>query len=162
MEALVTRSAIALALAASLAVACSPPGADGGDGPPLATIKAESALKLVMPGSRVIGPLEQDRENTIEGPVAALAGAEFETTADQTAVFAYYEDQLAALGWTPTRAPLLSTIDAAGRGWCKPRMNFRVTVFDPKPAALRGIIVAAGTIRYQALIVGGDEACPGP
>ncbi len=124
------------------------------------TIKAESALKLVMSGSRVIGPLERDRENTIEGQFAASAGAEFETTADQSAVFAYYEDQLGALGWTRDRAPLLSTIEATGRAWCKPRMIFRVTVFDPKPAALRGIVVPVGSIRYQGVIVGTTDTCP--
>ena len=133
---------------------------DVGTGPKLATIKAEPALKLAMPNARQVGVIERDRVDTLEGRFAAFAGADFETSATSDAVFAYYDSGLVALGWTRDRSPILATIEAAGRAWCKPRMVFSVTIFDPKPAALRGITIPAGNIRYQAGILGTAGTCP--
>jgi hypothetical protein len=163
MEALVHRRAIALALVGMIVAGCQSPivEPDHGNGPSLAMIKIDPALQLALPASRQVGTIAQDRSETIEGRFPASAGAEFETSSDQATVFAYYERELSALGWRPSRQLILTTIEAAGRAWCKPRMIFRVTIFDPKPAALRGIVIPAGSVRYEAIVLGTEEACPG-
>ncbi len=57
---------------------------------------------------------------------AASHGHVFGTQQSRDAVFAYYQRELMRLGWKTTHDPILSTVEADGWAWCKPRRPLSV------------------------------------
>jgi hypothetical protein len=97
----------------------------------------------------------------ITGPEPAFYGHVWGTqlTIDQT--FSFYDAQLQAVGWVADFGPTLGSGELRGWGWCKPRMFFRLTIFDPANYDRRGI--TGGTayrVVFDASINGTVRVCP--
>lgn len=97
----------------------------------------------------------------ITGPEPAFYGHVWGVQLTLDEVFAYYSAGLARLGWVPDFGPTLSSGELQGWGWCKPRLFFRLAIFDP--ARYDRVGIQDGT-RYRAVIDarinGTDRACP--
>ena len=79
-------------------------------------------------------------------------------TIDQT--FSFYSAQLQTLGWVPDFGPTLSSGELRGWGWCKPRMFFRLAIFDPANYDRRASRTEQPTAWFDAGINGTVRACP--
>ena len=147
-----------------ISVACGfgrvPPEASG-VGPPLVQIEREAAFALIMPGARESGSHKADRFSSIDGQTAAYSLIDFDSSATAADVYAYYDIQLKANGWKPSRVSGLSFLESDGRAWCKPQMYFTVTIADLPALGRRGLPTPApGQIRFTAGITGMDVRCP--
>ncbi|OLC51908.1 MAG: hypothetical protein AUH85_18165 [Chloroflexi bacterium 13_1_40CM_4_68_4] len=99
--------------------------------------------------------------NNITGHEAAFYGHLFGVPVVATDIHAFYDGELAKLGWRVTRAPSRSTIDTAGWAWCKPKLLFSPSILDPRGYS---VIPLTGAEQYQTVIdarlAGVDEGCP--
>lgn len=104
---------------------------------------ADPASRLRMPGAEELAHFAREREFTVEGPAFSFDRYLFGTMATTDEVVASYDRELRRLGWTPDRFAVVSgTTDLRVRGWCKPRMAFRVAEKDQdvafNPSIYRG------------------------
>src|SRR5947209_8443574 len=141
--------------------AMKPGGSWGNPYLPLATLQGEAAARLAPSGGVQIREVGGERFMNITGPEAAFYGHVWgsQLTIDQT--FSFYSAQLQTLGWVPDFGPTLSSGELRGWGWCKPRMFFRLAIFDPANYDRRGITDgAAYRVVFDAGINGTVRACP--
>ncbi len=159
---MVHRAALALALVVLLAGACGgPPGrpSETNPYPPLAALKADPAVDLLMPGATLLGKGGHEGFMNITGWQAAFYGGRYGTQESADAVFAFYARELPRLGWTATHKPILSTVELHGWGWCKPWLSYDLTVLDPKEYPPEG---QQYRTLYQTRLQGSwvKETCP--
>ena len=129
---------------------------------PLAALKAEEASRLQLPDAEVLRRVGGERFNNVTGPQGSFTGAVYGTQATQAEVFAFYERELTRLGWLADGpAPMGSGELSGGRGWCKPRLFFRLVVYDPQRYDRTGITDGARfrTV-FDASVQGSVQACP--
>ena len=99
----------------------TPPGGAGNPYALLADLQREPAAALQLPGSTELARNGQEREVFRFRPRGAIIGSSFGTTEGQDAVFAYYDRELRALGYTDATIGFLpSQNELALRGWCRP------------------------------------------
>lgn len=129
--------------------------------PTLATLKAEAAGSVVTPDATLIRDVSGERFANITGWQSAFYGHVYGTQQHVDEVFAYFQGELLRLGWVRTREPILSTGESDGWGWCKPRLFFRLAIFDPRDYADVGI-PDGGTYHtvYDARLQGTTRECP--
>ena len=132
-------------------------------------LEADPASQLRMPGADLLGgPGGKDRTLTPDGPSMAFYWALFGTQAPKEDVRAFYERELAKLGWTRHNGGVnLSSTDLAPiNGWCKPRVTFRLAIKDPDPRVNVPRLDSTGqpypTVFDAGLVaLNPDEKCPG-
>ncbi len=106
-------------------------------------LEADPAYLLRMPGADELARVGGDRELTLDGPQTPFAGHIFGTTATSAEVYAFYERELARLGWK--REPYVlgrSSVELENREYCTPKALFRLAIKDKdrafQPAFYRG------------------------
>lgn len=148
MAALVQRTALSLRLPAAARATCAllilsvASACVGPLHPSLerSELVADPASRLRLPGADELAHFASEREFTVEGPAFSFDSYLFGTAATTDEVFAFYERELKRLGWTADDfAVSSSTTDLRVRGWCKPRMAFRVAEKDQDVAFNRSI-----------------------
>jgi hypothetical protein len=129
---------------------------------PLAVVRAEPAASLVPPGGTLIREVGAETFENITGWQAAFFGHVYGAQSQPEDVFNFYERELRKLAWLPDFGPTLSTGELRGWGWCKPRMFFRLAIFDPAEYDRTGIRDgAAYRVVFDARISGTvRERCP--
>ena len=142
--------ALALAACAVGATASSPsplptPTAPAAAHPyaPLADLQREPAAALVMPGADELARGGEERRQVLGRPKAAGVGVAFGTQASAEDVFAYYDRELRALGYTfIPNGVVPATTEFEAWGWCKPAAAFRVGIKNQakafEPSFLQG------------------------
>jgi hypothetical protein len=160
---MVQRTALTCAL---VLTACSVTSGDTSRNPyvPLAVLEADPASRLVIPGAEVIRRIGHERLDNITGPVPSVFGAVYGVQGGTHDTFAFYDRELLNLGWQRQPTSSLSSGETRSWSWCKPQINFRLAVFDPKRYDRVGI---QGGGRYQTvydarLIATGPLPCPEP
>ena len=147
-----------LGLAIALLAGCAP---TAGVDLPVSALRAEAASELAPPGAVVLRTVQAEPFNNITGHEAAFYGHLFGVPASAADMHAFYDRELAKLGWRVTRAPSRSTIDTAAWGWCKPKLLFSLSIIDPRGYS---VIPLTGAEQYQTVIdarlAGVDEGCP--
>jgi hypothetical protein len=128
-------------------------------------LQADPASQLRMPDAAQLAHFAKDRSLTPDGPSNAFEAYLFGTKAPTEQVIAFYERELAKMGWTRyNRGVNTSTTELRADGWCKPRVTFRVAIKDPRANAPR--LDSTGqpypTVFDAGLMaVDPDEKCPG-
>lgn len=153
---------VLLLVGASCINAKSPPDDPHNPYLPLAALKAEEASRLRLPGAEVLRRVGGERFNNITGPQGSFTGAVYGTQATQAEVFAFYERELTRLGWVADYKPGVGTGELPnGRGWCKPRMYYRLAIYDPRRYERTGITDGArfGTV-FDARLQAIERGCP--
>ena len=154
--------AVVLLVGASCINAKSPPDDPHNPYLPLAALEAEEASRLQLPDAEVLRRVGGERFNNITGPQGSFTGAVYGTQATQAEVFAFYQRELTRLGWQVDFPPTPSSGDLPnGRGWCKPRLFFRLVVYDPRRYERTGISDGArfGTV-FDARLRAIERGCP--
>lgn len=153
---------VLLLVGASCINAKSPPDDPHNPYLPLAALKAEEASRLQLPDAEVLRRVGGERFNNVTGPESAFTGAVYGTQATQAQVFAFYERELTRLGWLADgRSSMGSGELPGGRRWCKPRMLFRLVIYDPRRYERTGITDGARfhTV-FDASLQGTVQTCP--
>jgi hypothetical protein len=94
-------------------------------------LEADPASRIRMPGADVLTHVADERHTSIEGPQPPFEGFIFGTMSSRDAVYAFYEAELARLGWK--REPRVlgrSTVELDLREYCKPKVFFRLAIKD--------------------------------
>lgn len=151
MAPVVHRAAVTLALVAALSACTTSPTSPNDPNPyvPQATLKAEEASRLRLPGAEFIREVGGERFMNITGPEPAFVGAVWGTQVDEAAVQAFYDRELLRLDWRRDSAPPLSSGEIRVWGWCKPTMFYRLAIFDPSRYERVGV---AGAERFKTVI----------
>jgi hypothetical protein len=150
-----------------LASACAAPDASpslaGNPYLSKAELESEPAHEIAMPGAEKLFETGSERFNNITGPEPAFAGAIWGTSEDVGSVYLYYYTELARLGWREEADPIRITVERVAKGWCKPRMHFRLGVFEPENYGRVGVQNGErfATV-YQAVLSGIRRECPEP
>jgi len=128
---------------------------------PLAVVRAEPATSVVPPDATLIRQVGAEGFENITGWQGAFFGHVYGTQLSIDEVFAFHDTELTKLGWKPDLKPILSSGELRGWGWCKPRMFFRLAIFDPaeydRTVVLDG---AAYRVVFDARIDGTLQPCP--
>ncbi len=83
-------------------------------------------------------------------------------------MLAFYERELANLGWTRYNGGVnRSSTDLPVDGWCNPRITFRLAIKDPDPRVNKPRFDSTGqpypTVFDAGLVaLSPEEKCPGP
>ena len=97
----------------------------------------------------------------ITGPQAAFFGHVYGVQSSVDDVFAFYDRELANLGWKPDARPIPTTTELDGWGWCKPQLYFRLVLYDPQQYDRLGVGDGA---QYRAVldarVQGTTQGCP--
>jgi hypothetical protein len=94
-------------------------------------LEAEAAAKIRMAGAEELAHFARERGSSVEGPAFAHDSYVFGTMASEQEVIAFYDERLRALGWTrDDLAVYPGSTDLKARGWCKPRMAYRLAIVD--------------------------------
>ena len=132
----------------------------------LAVLQADPAFALRMPGSDELAEVGTEQEFGIEGRTSAFAGHISGTVATSADVYAFYERELARLGWRPDTPPFSSSsVELENRLYCKTKASFRLAIKDKnrafQPAFYRG---NSYTTVFDARLIAVDPktACPRP
>jgi hypothetical protein len=128
---------------------------------PLAILRAEAAAELAAPGSTLIRQVGAEGFMNVTGWQAAFYGHVFGAQESNDEVFAFYDRELARLGWKADMKPILSSGELRGWGWCKATLYFRLAIFDPQQYARVGITDGEKyrTV-YDARLQGTADRCP--
>lgn len=161
-------SHIAVLVGATLLAACSgapfglpPEPSRTSPYPSLASLKAEAAADLAMPGATLIRNVGLEGFMNITGWEPAFYGHVCGTQRNSDEVFAFYERELVRLGWKPDSPPILSSGELDGWGWCKSGLFYRLAIFDPKNYDRAGISDRGRfAVVYDARLQGTRESCP--
>jgi hypothetical protein len=119
--------------------------------------------QLVVPGAVSIGDLDFDQTSTIEGQQNAETGHEFGLSGDASEVTSYYNHELGARGWQPTKLNAEpATTETAALAWQKGqvvfRLSFRRVGDDPRlPSASDQ---AHFTTIYRAVLIDHPSSAP--
>lgn len=154
--------AVVFVVGASCINAKSPPDDPHNPYLPLAVLEAEEASRLRLPDAEVLRRVGGERFNNITGPQGSFTGAVYGTQATQAEVFAFYQRELTRRGWVADGTSTLSSGELpGGRGWCKPRMYFRLAIFDPQRYERTGITDGARfrTV-FDARLQASELGCP--
>ena len=158
LEALVQRRAVILVAAIGLFASCAP---TAGVDLPVSALRAEAASQLAPPGAVVQRTVQSEQFNNITGHEAAFYGHLFGVPASASDIHAFYDREMAKLGWRITRRPSRTTIDIGGWAWCKPKLLFSLLIIDPRSYSQ---IPLTGAEQYPTVIdarlAGTDEGCP--
>lgn len=106
---------------------------------PLAALEDEPASKLAIPDAEVIRRVGGERFQNITGPEPSFTGAVLGVQIASDSVLAFYDRELLRLGWQRDSDPIASSGESVTRGWCKPKMRFRLAIYDPSRYARVGI-----------------------
>ncbi|OLD11487.1 MAG: hypothetical protein AUJ06_00370 [Chloroflexi bacterium 13_1_40CM_3_70_6] len=113
------------------------------------------------PDATLIRQVGAEGFENITGWQGAFFGHVYGTQLSIDEVFAFHDTELTKLGWKPDLKPILSSGELRGWGWCKPRMFFRLAIFDPaeydRTVVLDG---AAYRVVFDARIDGTLQPCP--
>ncbi|MBU6423436.1 MAG: hypothetical protein KGQ88_05305 [Chloroflexi bacterium] len=109
----------------------------------------------------IIREVSGERFMNITGPEVAFYGHVFGVQSSVEEERAFFDRELRKLGWTPDFGPILSSGEADGWGWCKPRMYYRLSAFDPQQYDRVGVADGAkyATV-IDARLQGTLDACP--
>ena len=171
METVVHGAAVAgralVIVAVSLAISCAPPNPEPSlSGNPYLTravLERESASALVMPGAEKLRVVGGERFNSIDGPQPAFTGAIWGSAETLARVYDFYRLELSRIGWKEDGDAALTTVDTAGKQWCKPGMAFRLAFIDPHQYDRVGVTYGEGSaIVYDARLQSATGPCPRP
>lgn len=129
----------------------------------MAELKARPESGLHPPDARLVLHSENDAEQTIDGPQAAIVGDIFAIEDDVDAIFAYYDTELPKLGFVRDDGDLSNiktTAEAAVRVWRNGDVVARVAIYrgdDPRPPPLPSDMTN-GTLFWLALIAKPPDA----
>lgn len=102
------------------------------DWPERSELASEPAAALRFPEAEELAHVANEARSTIEGPFAAFDGRIYGSQATQEDIFAFYERELANLGWQRDEfAVFTSSGELDSWGWCKPSMIFRLAIKKP-------------------------------
>lgn len=142
------RLCLGFALIALVVAACTP------GTPSRSALQRDPASQLRMAGAVELLHFGGDNQMTLDGPIDAWDGYIFGLAVDPADVFAFYERELAKLGWSvdPLRLTRLST-ETQAKVWCKSSLAFRVGIED-QARAFRPDFYRGQTFRtvYEARI----------
>jgi hypothetical protein len=152
-------------LSFTLILACSGPNAaptlSGNPYVTRAVLEAEPAGKLGLPGAEKLFTIGGERSNSVDGPQSSFTGAVWGSQSNLAGVYDFYRVELARLGWTEDGNAGLASGEYAGKQWCKPKMLFRLTFFDPARYERVGIKDGARfAIVFDAELQASIAACP--
>lgn len=114
-----------IALVVLVLAACTP------GTPSRSALQQDPASKLRMSGAVELLHFGGDNQMTPDGPLDAWDGYIFGVPADAADVFAFYERELARLGWSvdPLRLSRLST-ETEAKAWCRSLLTFHIGIKD--------------------------------
>jgi hypothetical protein len=127
---------------------------------------ADPAANVRMPGADELAHFGREKEFTVDGPGFAFDSYLYGTQATDTDVISFFDQQLKRLGWTRDESSVvMGTTDLRARGWCKPRMTYRLAIVDKdhsyEPSIYRGkryvTVFDAGLLSVRP-----DARCGGP
>ena len=120
-------------------------------------LKSRPEANLLFPGARVFHREGGSEHTTLDGDRnPAFAGAIMTTSAPAQNVYAWYEQELQASGWTRMAVPRATT-ELSAMGWRRgTRERFLVAIDDPAQLsrALGSQVPANGTIVDMTYLVG--------
>ncbi len=127
-------------------------------------LKSDPAYALRMPAADELARVGGDARTGIDGSTPAFAGHIFGTMATSADVYAYYESELARLGWHTQPPPFsMSTDELENRLYCKPKASFRLAIKNKdtafQPAFYRG---RAYVTVFDATLITADPESPCP
>lgn len=126
-----------------------------------AALEEEPASRLSIPGAEIIRRVGGERFQNVTGPEPSFTGAIYGVQSPVTGVIDFYDRELAALGWEHDHDPILSSGEHLVKGWCKPRMTFRLGIFDPRRYERVGIEDGERfTTIFDARITASRLPCP--
>ena len=132
----------------------------------LADLQADPAFAVRMPGADELAEVGGERRSTLDGAQSPFAGHIFGTLASSAEVYAFYERELARLGWQPETPPFSrSSAELENRLYCTRRATFRLAIKDKdrafEPAFYQGRVYA--TV-FDARLIGESRSstCPSP
>jgi hypothetical protein len=100
-----------------------------------ADLEADPAFALRLSQADELARVGADRTITLEGEQPPFAGHIYGTSGTSAEVYAFYEVELARLGWRPQRPPYpRSTAELESRLYCKSRVEFRLAIKDKETA----------------------------
>lgn len=146
-----------------MVVAVAAVAACGGEPPSMDELKSRPESGLHQPDARLVAHNENDAEQTIDGPLAAIVGDIFAIQGDADASFAYYETELPKYGYVPDDDDLShikTTAEQAVRVWRNGDVVARVAIYradDPRLPSLPSDM-AGGTLFELALIAKPPDA----
>ena len=132
--------------------------------PDHADLVADPAFALRPPDSDQLLEVGDDAFHGIDGSYDAFAGHVFGTTMSSADVYAWYERELARLGWRTEPPPYArSTTEIENRLYCRSGATFRLAIEDKtrafQPALYKG---KDYTTVFDATLMAADprSACP--
>src|SRR6266508_2426572 len=94
-----------------------------------ADLEADPSFSLRMQGADELALVGSDRLFTFEGERPPFAGHIYGTMATSADVYAFYERELARLGWQLEAPPFLrSSAELENRVYCKRKVEFRLAI----------------------------------
>jgi len=129
-----------------------------------ADLEAEAAFAVQMPGADELARVGGDRRFTLEGEQNPFAGHIYGTTATSADVYAFYETELARLGWRKQLPPYpRSTAELENRIYCKIGAEFRLAIKNQDTAFQAGFYRGRTyTTVFDATVLSGDPRSPCP
>lgn len=134
--------------------------------PDHADLVADPAFALRPPDSDQLLEVGDNAFQGIDGGYAAFAGHVFGTTMSSAEVYAWYERELARLGWRIQPPPYSrGSAEIENRLYCRPGASFRLAIDDKtrafQPALYKG---KDYTTVFDATLIAADprSACPRP
>ncbi len=119
------RLGLRLAVIALVVAVCTP------GTPSRSALQGDPASKLRMPSAVELLHFGGDNQMTLDGPLDAWDGYIFGVPVDAAEVLAFYDRELARLGWSvdPLRLTQLST-ETEAKVWCRSLLAFRIGIKD--------------------------------
>lgn len=135
----------------------------GGGLSSMSALKSRPESGIHPPDASFVSHNEHDAEQTVDGPLAAIVGDVFATQDDAASVFAYYNAELAKLGYVRDERDLSNiktTVEETVRVWRHGDVVARVAIYrkhDPQlPPLPSGM--SDGTLFELALIAKTPDA----
>jgi len=129
-----------------------------------ADLEADPSFSLRMQGADELALVGSDRLFTFEGERPPFAGHIYGTMATSADVYAFYERELARLGWQLEAPPFpRSSAELENRVYCKRKVEFRLAIKD-KDSAFRAEFYRGRTYTtvFDASLLAIDPAIPCP
>jgi hypothetical protein len=129
-----------------------------------ADLEADATFDVQMPGADELARVGGDRRFTLDGEQVPFAGHIYGTTATSADVYAFYESELARLGWHKQALPYpRSSAEIENRLYCKTGAEFRLAIKNKetafRPEFYRGRVYTAV---FDARLIAVDPRSPCP
>jgi hypothetical protein len=129
-----------------------------------ADLETDPAFALQMPGADELARVGSDRRFTLDGEQVPFAGHIYGTTATSADVYAFYESELARLGWQKQALPYpRSSAELENRIYCKTGAQYRLAIKNKETAFrtefYRGRVYTAV---FDARLTAEDPGAPCP